>query len=86
MIEFVSCASTLGWRSGYVAQLRFEGPAELHDARFQFDGGAAHPGEMVHAVAWFRDREAVLAIARPKMRFDVLERGQVVATGEVLGR
>jgi hypothetical protein len=72
--------------SSYRAQLRFDGRAELHDARFAFEGGWAKPGRMVHALVWFRAPAEALTEARPTVRFDVLELGQVVATGEVLAR
>jgi hypothetical protein len=72
--------------SGFVGAVRFDGSDQLHVARFQFEHGAARPGETVHAIVWFRDRDAALPSARPTVRFDVLEGATVIATGEVLAR
>jgi hypothetical protein len=72
--------------SGFVGAVRFDGSAALHAARFMFEGGTAKPGETVHSLVWFKDRDAALADARPTVRFDVLDGGTVIATGEVLSR
>jgi hypothetical protein len=59
--------------SGFVGAVRFDGSSTLHAPRFMFEGGAAKPGDTVHALLWFRDRDAALADTRPTVRFDVLE-------------
>jgi len=72
--------------SRFVARVRWDGVGEVHDARFMFTGGWARPGEMVHALVWFRARDEALVGVVPKLRFDVLDAGRVIATGEVLSR
>ena len=67
-------------------QLRFDANAELHDARFQFDGGVARPAQLVRALVWFRSPAPAAVVAMPTVGFDVLELGRVVARGEVLAR
>ena len=69
--------------SSYYARVRFEGRAELHGARFVFDGGWAHAAKMVHTLVWFREPGEALVDVVPAMRFDVLEGDRVVAKGRV---
>jgi hypothetical protein len=65
------------------ALIRFEGAAEQHAATIGFEDGWSRPGEMVHARVWLRSPELALDVV-PTRRFDVLQDGKLIATGEVL--
>lgn len=70
--------------SGLVAQVRFGERPKLHDARFEFGGGTAQAGLMNYARLWFRNPVEALVGVVPTTRFDVLQAGAVIASGEVV--